>query len=290
MEGVAIVKQAITLADEFHINRFMLTGSYKEGSLFRRSLRKGKSGRMHYWYYTCPDCSKDEYSAMGISSGVFETTQKGLTKGLISCRCSKSYRWTREELEYKIKKLIKQEGHTEFLGWDNNNNTPRSRVLWICSNGHHCSTRVKGFINMGTRCSTCAQRGFSKHKAGTFYLVRWFGFGNSYLKYGITNRQYTKRIGAQKGTTKLEYEVLSVYFHEDGHIVSDVENKIKSLFTESACPKDLLPDGYTETVEDTLENISIIDNTCKQVLLCLKQVDTSEWKWCNSGTDNQEGK
>lgn len=91
--------------------------------------------------------------------------------------------------------------------------------------------------------------GFDKTKPANLYLVHWFGLGNEYLKFGITNRAAEERIRQQNRVTQLNYQILNVYHFETGFEALKVEDLIKSQFECCACPKLIFPDGYTETMQ-----------------------------------------
>lgn len=53
---------------------------------------------------------------------------------------------------------------------------------------------------------------------------------------------------------------------DDGKLVADAETHIKTHLNNGVCPKELLPDGYTETYEDTPENLEYMVNYLKETL------------------------
>lgn len=168
---------------------------------------------------------------------------------------------TQKERELQINNFLCQEMGS-FISWEDGcYSNAYSKFNWLCKDGHPCSTSVDNFL-IGRRCPTCTQFGFNPSKPAWFYIVQWYGFGESYLKYGITNQEdYMVRINQQSIQSKLDYYVLEAYHHEDGQLVLDAENALKyDILKEvsGSCPKDWLPDGYSETVEDTPENLQII--------------------------------
>ncbi|CAH9013375.1 conserved hypothetical protein [Vibrio phage 501E54-1] len=108
-------------------------------------------------------------------------------------------------------------------------------------------------------CSCSPFGGYSKQKLGRFYIVRWEGYGESYIKFGITNREVLQRISEQDtASSHLDYTILHEFYHEDGNVAADCEKYLMSVMETGVCTKELLPDGYTETCHDTQQNIDLI--------------------------------
>ncbi len=143
-------------------------------------------------------------------------------------------------------------------------------MLWLCENNHECKTTVRDFIS-GKRCKRCAKYGFDPSKSGYFYIVRWYNSETSYLKYGITNKEVLDRIKQQSGKSTLNYNILYTFYSNVGQDVLNVENQVKDIYGRKGfCPKELLPDGFTETVEDTEHNLETIVYLTTQYPLQLK--------------------
>ncbi|MEF1285108.1 hypothetical protein QTN94_14345 [Vibrio sp. M250220] len=248
---VSKVRKPSLISTTQHIKDFMNTGVFIEGTKFTRSDRKT------YWIVECPKCSNDEYVKVGLCNGKFESARSSLKKGSIPCRCSVSPQWTQEQREYQINKVFNVEGGS-FVGWDGEYKNAKSRFDWRCSKGHECKTVLFNFLDSGTRCRTCNNGGYDPSKDGRLYLVEWFGFGKSYLKKGITNNETLARIKQQARKSKLDYRIIREIHSEDGQLIADFEAVLKKQFKGSACPKEWMEDGYTETVEDTKENRSTL--------------------------------
>lgn len=141
--------------DSIHIDAFLKAG-FTEDHVFWRSKRLNSTGGKDYWYYFCPECSNDEYFESGVCDGIFESQAGDLKSGQKSCRCSSTYRWTKEQREYQIQKELK---HGFFVSWEGDYKNAQSRFNWVCSKGHSCVTRVSSFLNNSTRCSKCVKSG-----------------------------------------------------------------------------------------------------------------------------------
>lgn len=150
-------KKANLIEDHVHIRRFMETGSFLEGTEFTRSERKDTQGWKSYWKLKCPKCSDpdDEYVKVGLCDGVFEVSGNSLRSGYTPCRCSISFRWSKDQREYQINKLLSKEGGS-FIGWGGlTYKSNKSIFEWVCGNGHTCRTSVVCFLNIGNRCVHC---------------------------------------------------------------------------------------------------------------------------------------
>lgn len=62
----------------------------------------------------------------------------------------------------------------------------------ICPNGHLSTKRWNNWYQ-GSRCQSCAMRGFNPDKPGTLYYLRFEFDGAYYYKIGITNRTVKQR-------------------------------------------------------------------------------------------------
>lgn len=261
-------KSIKTIDCQQHISDFLSTGSFLEGTVFKRNReRKTSKGYYMYWDYSCPVCSNDEYVQAGLCSGVFTNTSGNLKSGKKSCRCIDSYRWTQEQREHQINKICKQEGII-FIGWaDGGYENAFSKILWNCGKNNHQST-TDDFINAGRRCGCYREtlHGFNPTKPASIYITRWYGYCESYLKFGITNRDVKVRVSEQDSASKhLDYEILYEGYSDDGGLIQDIERKCKQSLNTGACSEKLLPDGYTETVYDTEDNLNSllqIINSC----------------------------
>lgn len=252
IEGKDKISEAITLPDEYHINEFHRAG-LSDKFEFWRSDKLDSNGYKPYWYYTCPLCSTDEYVQNDLCSGVFEANSTDLKSGSKSCRCSKHFRWNKEQREFKLKLLCNDEGG-KFCNWENTYKNSKSRFKWLCRKEHDCMSSVNDFLS-GYRCSECASYGFNPSLPASLYVVLWYGDVGKYLKFGITNREVITRIKEQqRETSSLNYKILYKFHHNNGYIIEQLEKDIKRGFDTGSCIKEWLPDGYTETIDYTEDN------------------------------------
>lgn len=178
------------LADHVMIDRFMKSGAFLYGTVFTRSSIPSKSGTMIMWDYICPLCSSDEYVLSGTCSGVFSGDSGSFQAGHASCRCTKKYRWSKEQREYKISAIIETEGlnytYDGLSGdWEDANETC---VNFTCADHGAFSKTMGSFINGGSRCPSCSKTGYNPSKIGYIYVIRVIGDGKEgFVGFGISN-------------------------------------------------------------------------------------------------------
>jgi hypothetical protein len=81
------------------------------------------------------------------------------------------------------------------------------------------------------------------------------------IKFGITNKFDVRIKQLRKGMKDGTLENIC-FFVGDGQDVFDTERKIKSVFETSFFSKETMKDGFTETVEFSIDNIEKLMKTC----------------------------
>lgn len=215
-EGKLKRKESKTLDDNVHSKAFHKAG-FAEDYVFTRSTeRVGSRGWDVYWDYTCPTCSTDEYVKAGVCSGVFTSFISSLKKGIKSCRCGKSYRWTQKQREYQINKVCHEEGLT-FISWCDEKvgyKSNKSKFNWKCSQGHDCKTSVVNFLSHSARCMTCRKDkqkeqgvgyGYYPHRTQEEDSLYILNFDNQYIKIGRSFQVDTriKQLKKESGITNI---------------------------------------------------------------------------------------
>ena len=127
--------------DSVHIDDFMRTGKFLEGTIFRRT----NLGSL--WEYTCPVCSVDAYVDAEVCSGTWVREDYTFKNGSKPCRCSPNYRYTKEQRLFQLNNLGRKDCEKildVFSG----------AVYWICNGGHNCKTSTRNFLKM-RGCMEC---------------------------------------------------------------------------------------------------------------------------------------
>jgi len=254
--------------EEVAVRAFRATGKYLDGTVFKRNLNKMTNrGYYSYWDYWCPVCSYDEYVQNHLCTGVFTVTGSNLKNGVLACRCQATPRWSEDQRWYQIHKICVDEGYS-LQSWLSREGyvNKRSKFKWICSEKHECITSVEDFVTCGSRCKTCHGSSFNTSLPSYLYLSQWYNDSFSFLKYGITNKTPRHRNRKQESVSLLSHKPLYSVYYTDGVEIEKTENYFKSLYgRKGVCPKYLLPDGYTETVLDTVDNRANIITALKNL-------------------------
>ena len=150
-----------------------------------------------------------------------------------------------------INERIKHRG-IELIGDYITANTP---VLFRCAKNHTWRATPSSLYKSG--CPSCSDGGgFKPDKAGHGYLL---DFGH-FIKFGISN-VLPRRLSEHKRNNG-NYTVIKTKLFENGQHALDWENDIKKKYGGWYVTKDVLPDGYTETLpiffKETL--ITMLDN------------------------------
>ena len=209
---------------------------------------------------SAPICKNDEYVGNCESDNTFITSGSSLLSGCLPCRCSKVYKWSKQEMLYRVKKFLTSRGDS-YIGFNEPYKCSKTIINWKAVTCDHINkTSVNKILN-GQRCSKCFKGGFNSSTAGILYLVLWKFENNSYIKYGITNKDTRSRCMKHKrGSSESPvFETLYEFYSKDGKEIYSCEKAIKDHFSNfEKCPAYLLPEGYTETVISDESNLSKI--------------------------------
>ncbi|ALM62195.1 endonuclease [Vibrio phage qdvp001] len=188
------------------------------------------------WDYMCPYCSNDEYVQNGLCSGIFGSSLSNLKKGIKSCRCSKAYRWTKEQREYQINKQCILTGF-DFIGWEESTYKSKSYIKVCCNMGHEYPVTLERFLH-GVGCRECYKDNIKSgsvkfglysnrlDEEDTLYIL---DFGK-YLKVGRSFNldKRLKELSFKSGTDKKRIKIVGLYrgIHR---IVYDTEQNLHSI-------------------------------------------------------------
>ena len=154
----------------------------------------------------------------GHGCPICESTERRLTKNAINTQ-------------------LKDRGITMIGEYTNS----RTKTEFECVCGYKWLGRPSGVLAR-TGCPSCNKGGgYKSSKPGYIYIL---DFGD-YFKYGITNKisdrlQYHSKSG--------NYQVVTTKLYENGVIAMDWENKIKRVFGGCFVTKEIMPNGWTETL------------------------------------------
>ena len=174
---------------DYHIDKFFSTGNFKEGTIFSKCSEKGKRYES-LWMYQCPVCKEDDYTKNGLCTGIFKASESHFKSGKISCRCSKSYRWSKEQREFDIKRTL-DSIQGRFIHWSSENHLSNSKFKWSCNKGHTNISSVGKFLKEGQRCYQCSQEDrsfglYPQRLSEDDYLYVYLFENLPYIKVGRT--------------------------------------------------------------------------------------------------------
>jgi hypothetical protein len=164
--------------------------------------------------------------------------------------CNTEKRQTTEQFR---KKLFELSQHIEHLEEYPKNNMIKTKVK--C---HLCNfewTSRPAHLLSGYGCPNCSKTGYKSGKSGMLYIVRFPEF----IKYGITNNP-KRRFNSHQKQGMLE--IIETYQYDNGEIPVKLENLIKTNIGGKYVSKEILNDGWTETLptESLVEVQSLINN------------------------------
>lgn len=218
------------LADDVMCKSFMSTGKFIDGTKFKRV----ENGKKHHWEVYCPVCSNDEYVEGGVCSGKFRALASNLSTGKKPCRCSNTFTWTKEQREFKIKKIIVEDKLSySFIDWSEKGyHGAFSKFNIKCEDHGTWEAGVDKFVNMGQRCPTCSSNGgYSPQKTGYLYVLRVSGMTSDFTGFGISNKPARRLANHNKSLSEYGYRVVNYeVFEMHGNLAFPIEQAIKKKF------------------------------------------------------------
>ena len=158
----------------------------------------------------------------------------------------------------------------------NGRNTPdditagssKDMIWWICKdNSSHIWDSNVVNRTKGNSCPSCAEYGFNRSKKALFYIRKIdLDNGKEALKIGITNNMDGDREKQQK--RHVEGSVNTILRLEvSGEIALDIERACKKYFGRKGfLTKEEFPDGFSETIKFSEENLDKIKSIVDRVL------------------------
>lgn len=216
------------LPDSNRVEQFMSTGTFLEGTKFWTERKKNNQDR-YIWYYTCPECSNDSYVKAGVCSGIFETNSNALIKGGVACRCSRSYRKTKEQQIYAIKIKCKENNHN-FICLRDGKFGYHDRVLLECLEHGVIDVDIGGYLTQDRECPHCRTYGFKKHLPATFYVLEITKGDLTFTGFGITNEPEVRFAAHKRELLKQDYSLIKTQmFDVKGEDARHIEDHVKKF-------------------------------------------------------------
>lgn len=238
-----------------------------EGSLIEQTKLVNKSGNKFLKVY-CPICANDKFSALSAESGWFLAYKHRLIKGGKSCRCGKTYKWSRVQRELQIKERIEQNSLPyKFLGWESGYDSPESKCLFECELHGSFKMSVNNFVNGKKHCRKC------KSLFRNWFYLNEIRSDSTLIgiKFGITKNP-KRRLKEQQRSCKFRVEASKLYHFENDEDAVLLEKAILEYFSVMSNAREFIFDGYTEVIsgdqyEELLKYVvNFIDINCINVV------------------------
>ncbi|EIN0005855.1 hypothetical protein LN984_003032 [Salmonella enterica] len=185
-----------------------------------------------------------DHSEYKISLGNFVVNGRGCPK------CNGGIKKSELDALNDAKQEAEKRGDCEVVGFENGYKNFRERNLIIrCFKHGEYKISMSNFYCGGCGCPDCATHGYNKTKPGYIYIQKLSGATDA-VKFGITNMTPRLRMNRQKLYSKLHHEMVFEWYFDDGEKAHDIEKQVKQKYRGLTCfvPRDLMEDGYTETI------------------------------------------
>lgn len=184
-----------------------------------------------------------------------------------SLRGSKIGKGLKKENQYMVDKFLgtgKYHKDTIFKRNKIKENSQGRKCFWdvVCGKCGEDYTSPLQLLSRGNvGCSCKKGGGFDNNKDGRIYVCLWYNDDVKYLKFGITNLEVMVRVKDQQRLAKnLKHKLLFTSEPLIGYKIRELETLLKEVNKHQIanCPKELLPDGYTETIPYSKENLNSV--------------------------------
>jgi hypothetical protein len=174
----------------------------------------------------------------------------------VGCGCLQQAKWRQASID--VRKISVEDTeqwileNTPYLPICNNKEGTRSTWAFYCKDHGVFKARLNLVKTDRVGCPCCRPgKGFKSRFKGTIYLHKVYKDGRPVcLKFGITNTKVERRkynIEFNSGNA-VTLETIFTYENRDGGFIRNLETNIKKEFQTKVISKEVLPDGYTETL------------------------------------------
>lgn len=210
--------------EEIYIERFIATGKFIEGTLFKRL-----DSDYRRWIVFCPTCSNDKYGKQGLCNGEFEANRDTLSKGNRPCRCGIK-KLTGQQILHDLNTFC-EENNLKYKENSSKLLTKNSKITVECLEHGNFETTYYQLLQKGTRCKNCAIGGYKTDRDSILYVLKIEGFHDSFIGYGISGN-FPKRFRQHiLNTAEHGYRITEVtLYRATGEEILCVESLIKNSF------------------------------------------------------------
>lgn len=245
------IEEALSLKQEqpTHFNYVDKTGS--------------RFGKLQVHHYAGRDSRNKHQFACECDCGNWcLVTSVNLNETTVGCGCLQQAHWRNASIEKRKLNLEETEKwvieNTGYLPICDNEAAARAYWTLYCKDHGVFSANLNLLRRGCVGCPTCRPgKGFKSKFKGTLYLNRVYKEGKPIcLKFGITNTTVEKRKSVIEFMSDytVSLETIFTFTNKDGKLIRNLESEIKKQFQTKVISKDILPDGYTETLSLEDEN------------------------------------
>lgn len=209
-----------------------------------------------------------QVESVSVRSFVHDDTCQGCKKCAMDL-VRKSRLIPEEEATQDVIKICNDRGFI-FNGWYDGYKNNNSRLILTCKE-HGVTwndTCYRNFKHQESGCPKCNRTGYKNDKPGYLYVQKITGAVDA-LKFGICNKTPEYRMKTQSEKSIVDHELIFSYRFDDGYHAFKIEQEIKRRYSDKRrfVTKEIMPDGYTETLPaDLLPNfLKEVKNLCNEV-------------------------
>ncbi|WMB74209.1 hypothetical protein RA178_06230 [Shewanella oncorhynchi] len=188
-----------------------------------------------------------------------------------SCHRESVGNHSRADIHKKVEEVVKatKDMNFDLLGFAEHirkDKTDRTKLIASCPIHGTWEASMSNLIG-GRGCPNCKQNGYDKNKAGHFYIVEWTDGNQTFLKFGVTNRdRVEQRVYTQSTKTRFKPTLVTSSRFNNGEYPLLLEKFAFETFDTCVVAKEDFPDGYTETINVSTKSINTLTNKIREYL------------------------
>lgn len=209
--------------DDVFINRFK--ADFKDYYNYER-IQVGR------WAFDCRVCAEDDFSKLGGLPYRFEASTGAFGSSSLFCRCSGSHVNTLDEWNYLVSSIC-NEMCIRMLTTLEDGCTSKTRLNWICKEGHVRSNILECFIRNSGSCRKCNSgcNGYYPKRVDEQDNLYVYLFDDSYLKVGRSFNLKDREKSLKQASDTKDLKLILSYKGEHKNVY-DTEQYIHSILRD----------------------------------------------------------
>lgn len=200
---------------------------------------------------------KNQYGCKCDCGNMILLPSNNLNSSVVACGCLRESNLIKIQKEKKVPTddlVAIVETRTKYKVLNYYSGLTNTDWEFLCPEHGSFTTQASNIIYGQQGCRKCSETGFNPDKPASLYIHKVSMFGELVgLKFGITNCEVKSRHRQLQRKTIADLSCLFEAHAQDGSLIYHIENEIKKKFHTGVISKDILPDGFTETIEPKLE-------------------------------------